>query len=272
MLNFIGSQFILQKLLFLSLLILMSGSVLAGSASENFQPHRAFYKMTMGSSKSSSGIIGVDGRMIFEWRSTCDAYIVEQRYMMRYQREEGTETHTDTEFSTLENKDGEHYKFYVKNKLSDKKSMIEGIATYSSKYGTGKVSYRSPREIHYKLPQKTMFPSNHTFHLLDAAKDQKKFLVVPVFDGSEIQTAISVSSVIGTEKVLDDPKHRLLSGKYWPIRMAFFSADQGSNSPTHEMTINLHENGVSGDLVLDYFDFKVDMTLVKIEEIKRPYC
>ena len=51
-----------------------------------------------------------------------------------------------------------------------------------------------------------MFPSNHTFYLIDAAKDQKKFLVVPVFDGSEIQTAISVSSVIGTEKVLDDPK------------------------------------------------------------------
>jgi hypothetical protein len=226
----------------------------------------------MGSSKSSSGIIGVDGRMIFEWRSTCDAYIVEQRYVMRYQREDGTETHTDTELSALENKDGEQYKFYVKNKLLDKRSKIEGIAKYSTKYGTGKAIYSSPKDIQYKLPHKTMFPSKHTFYLLDAAKDQKKFLVVPFFDGSKIQTAISVSSVIGKEKVLEDPKHPLLSGKYWPIRMAFFSADQGSNSPTHEMTINLHENGVSGDVILDYFDFKVDMKLVKIEEIKRPHC
>jgi hypothetical protein len=263
--NFIGRQFILQKLLCLSLLILVSGSALAGPASKSFQPHRAFYEMTMGSSKGSSEIIGVDGRMIFEWRSTCDAYIVEQRYMMRYQREQGTETHTDTEFSALENKDGEQYKFYVKNKLSDKSSKIEGIAKYSQKYGTGKVIYKSPREIQYKLPHKTMFPSKHTFHLLDAAKDKKKFLVVPVFDGSEIQTAISVSSVIGTEKMLTDPKHPLLSGKYWPIRMAFFSSGQESNSPTHEMTINLHENGVCGYLVLDYFDLMVNMKLVKIE-------
>ena len=270
--NFIGRQLILKNLLFLFLVKLVPRSLVAGPATENFQPHRAFYKMTMGSSKGSSGIIGVDGRMIFEWRSTCDAYIVEQRYMMRYQREEGTETNTDTEFSTLENKDGELYKFFVKNKLSDKSSNIEGVAKYSSKYRAGKVNYKSPKKTQYKLPHNTMFPSNHTFYLIDAAKDQKKFLVVPVFDGSEIQTAISVSSVIGMEKVLEDPKHPLLSGKYWPIRMAFFSADQKANSPTHEMTVNLHENGVSGDLVLDYFDFKVDMKLVKIEEIKRPHC
>ena len=99
----------LQKLLFLFLLIILSESVSAGTASENFQPHRAFYKMTMGSSKANSGIIGVDGRMIFEWRSTCDAWVVEQRYVMRYQREKGNETHTDTEFSAWENKDGERY-------------------------------------------------------------------------------------------------------------------------------------------------------------------
>ena len=106
-----------QKLLFLFLLIILSESVSAGTASEKFQPHRAFYKMTMGSSKVNSGIIGVDGRMIFEWRSTCDAWVVEQRYVMRYQREQGNETHTDTEFSAWENKDGERYKFYVENKI-----------------------------------------------------------------------------------------------------------------------------------------------------------
>ena len=119
MLKLLGHEPNLQKLLFLFLLIILSESVSAGTASENFQPHRAFYKMTMGSSKVNSGIIGVDGRMIFEWRSTCDAWVVEQRYVMSYQREQGNETHTDTEFSAWENKDGERYKFYVKNKSLD---------------------------------------------------------------------------------------------------------------------------------------------------------
>ena len=270
--KFAGHKSNLQKLLFLFLLIISSESVSAGIASENFQPHRAFYKMTMGSSKVNSGIVGVDGRMIFEWRSTCDAWVVEQRYIMRYQRDRGNETHTDTEFSAWENKDGEHYKFYVKNKFSDTKSKIEGVANYSPKTRSGSVLFQNPKEIKYNLPGNTMFPSSHTFFLLDAAKAQKKLLVVPVFDGSEIQTAITVSAVIGKRKVLENPQHALLSSNYWPIRMAFFSPGHRSLRPTHEMTINLHENGIAGDLVLDYADFTVNMKLVKVEKIARPYC
>ena len=38
------------------------------------------------------------------------------------------------------------------------------------------------------------------------------------------------------------------------------------------MTINLHENGIAGNLVLDYSDFTVNMKLVKVEEIAPPYC
>ena len=262
----------LQKLLCLFLLIILPEGVSAGTASENFQPHRAFYEMTMGSSRMNSGIIGVDGKMIFEWKSTCDAWVVEQRYVMRYQREQGNETRTDTEFSAWENKNGERYKFYVKNNFSDTKSKIEGVANYSLKTGSGAVLFQSPKEIKYELPGNTMFPSNHTFLLLDAAKAQKKLLVVPVFDGSEIQSAISVSAVIGKQKVLEKPQHALLSGNYWPIRMAFFSPGHRSLRPTHEMTINLHENGIAGDLVLDYADFTVNMKLVKVEKIARPYC
>ena len=262
----------LQKLLCLFLLILLSEKVSAGTSSENFQPHRAFYKMTMGSSKVNSGIIGVDGRMIFEWRSTCDAWVVEQRYVMRYQREQGNETHTDTEFSAWENKNGERYKFYVKNKSSDRKSKVEGVANYSPKTRSGAAIFQTPKEIKYNLPGNTMFPSKHTFFLLDAAKAQKKILVVPVFDGSEIQTAISVSAVIGKQKVLANPQNAMLSGRYWPIRMAFFSPGHKSTRPTHEMTINLHENGIAGDLVLDYTDFTVNMRLVKLEKITRPHC
>ena len=267
-----GHKTNLQKLLCLVLLILLSEKVSAGTSSENFQPHRAFYKMTMGSSKVNSGIIGVDGRMIFEWRSTCDAWVVEQRYVMRYQREQGNETHTDTEFSAWENKNGERYKFYEKNKSSDRKSKVEGVANYSPKTRSGAAIFQTPKEIKYNLPGNTMFPSKHTFFLLDAAKAQKQILVVPVFDGSEIQTAISVSAVIGKQKVLANPQNAMLSGRYWPIRMAFFAPGHKSTRPTHEMTINLHENGIAGDLVLDYTDFTVNMRLVKLEKITRPHC
>ena len=85
---------------------------IASGNENNFQPHRAFYKMALGTSKSTSGIVGVDGRMVFEWRSVCDGWVVEQRYLMRYQKEQGPATVTDTEYSTWESKDGKKYKFY----------------------------------------------------------------------------------------------------------------------------------------------------------------
>ena len=259
----------------------MFGAILAAFVSQpiasgnenNFQPHRAFYKMALGTSKSTSGIVGVDGRMVFEWRSVCDGWVVEQRYLMRYQKEQGPATVTDTEYSTWESKDGKKYKFYVTNKLSEGKDDIEGVAIRSTEKKMGTVYFQIPEKIEYQLPIKTVFPSRHTFSLLEAAKAQKKFLVIPVFDGSQLETAVSVSSVIGRKKTMEEPKkNTILTANYWPIRMAFFSSASDETAPSLEMTIHLHENGVASALMLDYSDFTINMELVKIEKIADPSC
>ena len=54
--------------------------------------------------------------------------------------------------------------------------------------------------------------------------------------------------------------------------MAFFSSASDETAPSHEMTINLHENGVASALMLDYSDFTINMELVKIEKIADPSC
>ena len=71
--------------LLLVLFLLFSRDSQAGFSSELFQSHRAFYKMSLGKIKNNSDIIGVEGRMIFEWRSVCDGWSVNQRYLMQYQ-------------------------------------------------------------------------------------------------------------------------------------------------------------------------------------------
>lgn len=261
-----------RKLLFGLILAAFVNQPIASGNENNFQPHRAYYKMSLGTSKSTSGIVGVDGRMVFEWRSVCDGWVVEQRYLMRYQKEQGAESVTDTEYSTWESKDGKQYKFYVTNKLSEGIDDIEGLAIRSTEKKMGTVYFQMPKKIEYQLPVKSIFPSRHTFSLLEAAKAQKIFLVIPVFDGSELKNAVSVSSVIGRQKVLKEPKNTLLTAKYWPIRMAFFSSESDEAGPSHEMTINLHENGITSGLTLDYFDFTINMELVRIEKIAHPSC
>jgi hypothetical protein len=54
--------------------------------------------------------------------------------------------------------------------------------------------------------------------------------------------------------------------------MAFFPAKDTQISPSYEITINIHENGVSSSLVLDYQDYTVNVKLVKLEPIKQPLC
>jgi hypothetical protein len=48
-------------------------------------PHRALYSLTLGSSKSSSGVVGASGAMVYEWGETCDGWTVQQRFRLRLQ-------------------------------------------------------------------------------------------------------------------------------------------------------------------------------------------
>jgi hypothetical protein len=259
--------------LLLVLLLLSSRESQAGASTKLFQPHRAFYEMSLGKIKNNSDIIGVEGRMIFEWRRLCDGWSVNQRYLMRYQRDIANDIVTDAEYNSWESNDGTRYRFNINHRMpKERNSNIEGTATYSSGQKSGVVQFKAPKRKEYKLPMLTMFPSNHTFALLDAAQAKKNFLVVPVFDGSELETAVSVSSVIGAKKTLKEKKSNLLPANYWPIRMAFFPAKDTQISPSYEITINIHENGVSSSLVLDYQDYTVNVKLVKLEPIKQPLC
>ena len=254
-------------------LLLPSQESLAGAGTKLFQSHRAFYKMSLGKIKNNSDIIGVEGRMIFEWRSVCDGWSVNQRYLMRYQRDMANDIVTDTEYNSWESNDGTRYRFNVNHRMpKEENTNIEGTAFYRSGQKNGTVQFKAPRRKEYKLPLHTMFPSTHTFALLDAAQVKKNFLVVPVFDGSELETAVSVSSVIGAKKTLKETKNNLLTTNYWPIRMAFFPVKGTQILPSYEITINIHENGVSSSLVLDYQDYTVNLELVKLELIKQPLC
>lgn len=247
----------------------------AGQASTAFAPHRAYYKMSLGAAASDSGVVDVEGRMAFEWRADCDGWVVEQRYAMRYHRAEAGPSETDTRYTAWESKDGKRYRFFVTNKRAKgEPTKIEGFASHPGPGtgGTGAARFTEPEETDFVLPGGTMFPSAHTFALIDAALAGKKFFAAPMFDGSEVEGAASVSAVIGLAKTPEKTSDPLLSGQYWPIRMAFFPPEGDASQPDYEMTLDMQVNGVSRGLVLDYGDFTVKVELTNLEAIPRPSC
>jgi len=245
----------------------------AGQARSDFAPHRALYSMSLGTSQSDSGITDVEGRMAFEWREDCDGWIVEQRYAMRYFGASSAVHEVDTTFTTWESKDGKRYRFFVTNKPGGSTPpKIEGFASHPGQSGAGMARFTVPDETDFELANTVLFPSAHTFAMLDAALTGGKFFAAPMFDGSEVEGPTSVSAVMGKERRDEAAEEELLRGRHWPIRMAFFGADSKSSEPSYEMSATMHSNGVASDLVLDYGDFTVKVTLKTLEALPKPSC
>lgn len=257
----------------ISLVLAPSLPASAGQARADFAPHRALYSMSLGEIKSDSGIVDVEGRMAFEWREDCDGWIVEQRYAVRYFGATSTVHETDTTFSTWESKDGKRYRFFVTNKPGGSvPPKIEGFASHPGKQGSGMARFTVPEETDFELPGNVLFPSAHTFAMIDVALAGGKFFAAPMFDGSEIEGPTSVSAVVGKERAKPGADDPLLRGRHWPVRMAFFDADSETSEPDYEMSATMHANGIASGLVLDYGDFTVEVTLKTLEALPKPSC
>lgn len=94
------------------LAILLTGCALAMPAmASEIQPHRAVYDLSLGSAKTSSGVVSASGIMTYEWGETCSGWTVEQRFRLRleYSDQDGSEIASN--LVTWESKDGRSYRF-----------------------------------------------------------------------------------------------------------------------------------------------------------------
>ena len=94
------------------LAILIAGSALVRPAlASDIQPHRALYDLSLGTAKTSSGVISASGAMTYEWGETCGGWTVEQRFRLRieYSDQDGSEIASN--LVTWESKDGRSYRF-----------------------------------------------------------------------------------------------------------------------------------------------------------------
>ena len=245
----------------------------AGQARNDFAPHRALYSMSLGDTKLDSGITDVKGRMAFEWGEDCEGWVVEQRYAIRYFGALSTVREVDTGFTTWESKDGKRYRFFVSNKPGSRAlDKIDGFASHPGANGTGMARFMVPEETDFVLSEATLFPSAHTFAMIEAALAGGKFFAAPMFDGSEVEGPTLVSAVMGGERTDREATNPLLRGRHWPVRMAFFAADSNGSEPTYEMSATMHANGVASALVLDYDDFTVKVELKSLEALPKPAC
>lgn len=248
----------------------------AAAAAVEILPHRALYKVSLDTAASASSIIDVRGRMGFEWRDACDGWAVEQRYAMEFSRADGDGSVIQSTYSTWESKAGDIYRFFVKRDRGGGEERIEGKAVMPLPLGSGpgRVTFAEPEEQEIDLPSDTLFPTEHTIRMIDAATSGKHFLRAPVFDGGEPEAPSLISAVLGKGRSDVPPpiNAEAVQGTYYPSRMAWFGPDSEGSEPDFEMSIEVLANGIARSILVHYSDFSVRMTLEELEALPPPTC
>jgi hypothetical protein len=267
---------ILRRILILLPLFAASASAFAESPSA-FTPHRAIYEMRLNTAKNGSDIADVSGKMFFEWADACDGWAVQQRMQMHFSYAQGDESDMRSTSATWESKDGKKYRFNMRRTTDGKETEnYRGNATLSDKGGRG--NYEIPRKKTVELPANSLFPSAHTFLVLQKAQTGEKLFTRPVFDGSDEEGLADVSAFVGAqhpEKEEKDStlrKNPLLKDQSWPIRMAFFKPKSETGTPDYEMNLSLLPNGVAKSMLIDYGDFSVRGELISLEALPASGC
>jgi hypothetical protein len=144
------------------------------------------------------------------------------------------------------------------------------------------VTLSKPKDKKLDLEATIIFPTEHVRKILEAARDNKSILELPVYDGSEsgekvYNTLTVIGREIGPERVPDDAardQKELAGMKRWPVTVSYFDKAEkektGEQIPVYAISFELYENGISRALMLDYNNFSIrgELTTLEIKDTK----
>jgi hypothetical protein len=261
-----------------------TASVLPPEAAK-LAPHRAVYNLELASTRSSSTVADISGRMVFEFTgNACDGYTQNMRFVMNVSNRDGGSTLSDMRSSTWESLAGDKYKFNFDDYENQKSTeRTTGDAVRKSEGGDVAVTLDKPAADKLALTPGTLFPVQHTMHLLAAALRGDHMMAADLYDGSDKgKKEFFTNSVIGglhastAASELEPIKNveRLAGLKSWPVTIAYYGpgSNKAEGLPEHEMSFEFYENGVVRKLGLDYGTLKVKGTLAEIEFYEPVKC
>jgi hypothetical protein len=234
--------------------------------------HQASYKLSLESARGGDVTSGA-GTMTYEVIDACDGWAVRQRLLMKLTNRDGQDIEMVSDYTTFESKDGLSLRFRMRQTTEQAvTSEVAGDATLTKAGGPGTVTYTLPEKVTKELPAGTVFPSAHTEAFLDAAQAGKKFVALPLFDGTGPSGAQDSSVVItGWNQPAETKWAPLASLPSGRVRIAFFDRDQGKPQPDYEVSMRYYANGVADSLSMDFGDFVMGGKLESLK-IAKPGC
>jgi hypothetical protein len=241
-----------------------------------FASHRAVYDLTLSQSRGNSSAVAARGRILYDFSgSACDGYALQFRQVSELDNGEGKVTLSDLRSTSWE--DGAAKKFIFKSQNYLNETLIDSVDGEAERQAGGvAVSLTKPADKKFDLEAAIAFPTDHMRRIIEATRQGKTFLELPVYDGSDKgEKVYNTLTVIGheigpNERVPTDAAagNQALAGlKRWPVTVSYFdkTSKSGEQAPVYSIKFELYENGISRALLLDYNDFAISGELTSIE-------
>lgn len=271
-----GTGLVMRRLFFL--LIATASISLQPRAAHTLelQPHRAVYRIVLGSSTPSSDLVSANGVMVYRFARGCDGWTVENRTFLRLFYDDDTVSDTLWSFASWESRDSRKFRFHARYDQDGKTvELLEGNADLRAPGKTGKARFSQPPQK-VGLPAGTVFPTKHLQEVIAAAAAGGHRLKSTVFDGASIDNPYVVSSLFGPVAPADAEamasQLNLPVAPAWRTQMAFFPLSSRDAAPQLEMTGQYRADGIA-DMLIQHFDaFSLDIRLREIALLPPPDC
>ena len=241
--------------------------------------HRAVYELTLLKSTGSKSPTAASGRIAFDFSgSPCDGYVQNFRQLTELQPAEGPSRLSDMHSATFEGGDGANFAFKMQTTVDNgAPDVVDGKARKSSD-GALSIDLSKPTRTKLDLAYDIVFPTEHLKRILTAAEEERSFLEVKVYDGSETGEKIfETTTIIGravAAPAVEPAAHvpTLEHLRRWPVTISYFESGKKDEGPNYILSFDLYENGVSRALRLDYGDFVLAGEMTSLEFLPEQAC
>ncbi|MDC7785260.1 cell envelope integrity EipB family protein [Rhodoplanes sp. TEM] len=255
----------------------------SAGAAPGLASHRAVYDLKLVRSQGKRPLQSVRGRILYDFSgNACDGWVLQFRQVSELDNGEGRVAVSDLRASTWEEGNARSFRFNSQNYVNDRPGdMVDGKA--ERRDGKVAVALVKPKDTSFDLDAGMVFPTEHMRRVLEAAREGRTLLELPVYDGSEngqkaFNTLTIIGQPIGPESRAEGDAtvgQSALDGlRRWPVTISYFdraTAGQGEQTPVYAIGFQLYENGVSRALRLDYGDFVVagEMSQLDIKAVDK---
>jgi hypothetical protein len=274
--------------------LILSASGASAAEPVPLASHRAVYDLSLAQSGGTRAVESARGRIVIDFSGdACKGYTMQTRQVTVLESGETGSRTSDLRNTTFESADGRSYRFKVSTLLNGTPGQsVDGTAETVA--DALKVRLKEPKRDGFQASGEVLFPTVHMRRLIAAAREGRTTLSVKVYDGTDdgrkvydtlavIGRPATTASVKegapqegaageGAAKPKADRDKPLREGEmagmtHWPVTLSYFTAGEGERTPIYVLTFDLYENGVSGNLRLDYGEFAVAGNLSRLDKL-----